>query len=410
MTAADRPLSCEVLVVGAGPAGSACAQWLARAGIDVILLDAHAFPRDKVCGDGLIPDAHAALRRLGVLDEVMARAQRAGHVACVGPRGGRVDVPGTLAVLPRRELDAIVCRAAERAGARFLAPARFEAPLEEGGSVVGARLRMGERTVEARARWTVLATGAVPQALLAADMCTRRVPSGVALRGYVRNPRMVARITELEVVWHQRLRPGYGWIFPCRDGVFNFGVGVLGSHVDMSDDGHTGMKDVNLREVLKVFTECYAPAHELMEGGEVVGEFKGAPLRCTLSGARWSRPGLLVTGEAAGSTYAFTGEGIGKAMETGLLAAQALIDGRRESLPEAEQRARYDASLAALRPRFELYERANRVNAHPWLADLLIWRARRSARLRRRMAGVLEETSNPGHLITLKGMVRLFTE
>jgi menaquinone-9 beta-reductase len=66
--------------------------------------------------------------------------------------------------------------------------------------------------------------------------------------------------------------------------------------------------------------------------------------------------------------------------------------------------------LTALKPRFELYERANRVNAHPWLADLLIWRARRSARLRRRMAGVLEETSNPGHLITLKGMYRLFTE
>jgi hypothetical protein len=42
--------------------------------------------------------------------------------------------------------------------------------------------------------------------------------------------------------------------------------------------------------------------------------------------------------------------------------------------------------------------------------DLVIWRARHSARLRRRMAGVLDETSNPGHLITLKGVVRLFTE
>jgi len=410
MTEPDRPLSCGVLVVGAGPAGSACAQWLARAGIDVVLVDAHAFPRDKICGDGLIPDAHAALRKLGVLDEVMASAQRAGHVACIGPRGGRVDVPGTLAVLPRRELDAIVCRAAERAGARFLAPARFEAPLEEDGAVVGARLKSGEGAFEIRARWTVLATGAVPQALMAADMCTRRVPSGIALRGYVRNPQMIGRITEMEVVWHHRLRPGYGWIFPCRDGVFNIGAGVLGSHVEMRDDGHAGMKDVNLRDVFKAFTECYAPAHELMAGGEIVGEFKGAPLRCTLAGARWSRPGLLVTGEAAGSTYAFTGEGIGKAMETGLLAAQALIDGQRQGTPEAEQRARYEAALTALKPRFELYERANRVNAHPWLADLLIWRARRSARLRRRMAGVLEETSNPGHLITLKGMYRLFTE
>jgi menaquinone-9 beta-reductase len=50
------------------------------------------------------------------------------------------------------------------------------------------------------------------------------------------------------------------------------------------------------------------------------------------------------------------------------------------------------------------------VNRHPWLIDLLIWRASKSPRLIRRMSGVLEETSNPGHLLTLKGFVRLFTE
>jgi flavin-dependent dehydrogenase len=170
------------------------------------------------------------------------------------------------------------------------------------------------------------------------------------------------------------------------------------------------MQEVNLREMFDAFCTFYAPARALMQGGALLGGLKGAPLRCSLEGARYTRPGLLATGEALGSTYAFTGEGIGKAMETGLLAAQALIDGQHESIPEAEQRARYEDSLTALKPRFELYERANRVNAHPWLADLLIWRARRSARLRRRMAGVLEETSNPGHLITFKGMYRLFTE
>jgi flavin-dependent dehydrogenase len=119
---------------------------------------------------------------------------------------------------------------------------------------------------------------------------------------------------------------------------------------------------------------------------------------------------LLVTGEAAGSTYAFTGEGIGKAMETGILAAEVLTPTHARSNDDAALCRQYDASLAALKPRFDLYERANHVNAHPWLADLLIWRARRSERLRRRMSGVLDETSNPGHLLTLKGMTRLFTE
>jgi menaquinone-9 beta-reductase len=160
--------------------------------------------------------------------------------------------------------------------------------------------------------------------------------------------------------------------------------------------------------MFSAFTDLYAPARALMDGGTLVAPLKGAPLRCSLDGARYSRPGLLATGEAVGSTYAFSGEGIGKAMETGLLAAQALIDGAQAAEGEATTRARYDTALQALKPRFDLYERANRVNNHPWLADLLIWRANRSERILRRMAGVLEETGNPGNLVSLRGLAKLF--
>jgi geranylgeranyl reductase family protein len=410
MTNADLPSQCDVLVVGAGPAGAACALWLARAGVDTVLVDQHDFPRDKICGDALIPDAHHALKRLGLYDEVMAVAQPSRHLACIGPRGGRVDVPGSVAVLPRLVLDDIVCRGAQRAGARLHTPWRFDAPLNEGDVVVGARLKQGNAVREMRARWVVLATGAVPQALQAAGMCDRRTPSGVALRGYVKNDAMVGRIQALEVVWDKSLAPGYGWIFPAPDGRFNIGVGVANSHPAAGGGEAAKMKDVNLRQLFDAFCEHYAPARELMRNGTFEGDLKGAPLRCSLSGARHVRPGLLVTGEAAGSTYAFTGEGIGKALETGLLAAAALL-AAPDGVPAGtavEVRTRYEASLAALKPRFDLYERANQINAHPWLADLLIWRANKSARLLRRMAGVLEETSNPGNLVSVRGFFKVF--
>jgi len=406
MTPDALPTACDVLVVGAGPAGSACAQALALEGVGVCLVDQHRFPRDKVCGDGLIPDAHAALARLGVHDEVMDRARHATHVTCVGPRGGRIDVPGTLAVLPRRDLDDLLVQSATRAGATLATPWRFEAPLLDGDRVVGARLRADDQLREVCARWVVLATGAVPQALIAAGVCRRRTPSAVALRGYVRHDGLAERLRGLEVVWHQRLTRGYGWIFPAPGGMFNVGVGLMHSHA-ADADGRASMADVNLRAMFDAFCALHAPARELLAEGQWLGELKGAPLRCSLDGAAWSRPGLLVTGEAAGSTYAFTGEGIGKALETGLLAAQAIVRARRDKLDDAAARGAYEQALAALKPRFDLYERANRVNAHPWLADLVIWRARRTPALVRRMAGVLDETANPGHLVSARGLAKL---
>ena len=407
--AVPLPAVCDVLVVGAGPAGSAAARSLAQAGIDVVLSDQHAFPRDKVCGDGLIPDALHAMRKLGVFDEVMAAARRAGHVGCIGPSGRRIDVPGELAVLPRRELDHILCRAAVAAGARLLPPARFEAPIEEAGRVVGARLKTAEGVHDLRARWVVLATGAQPQALIAAGMCERRTPSGIALRGYVKNEAMVERIRTLDVVWHPRLAPGYGWIFPCPNGVFNIGVGVAHSH-DVRNGRHA-MRDVNLRDAFNVFAKVHAPLRDLIEGGSWLGdkrhELKGAPLRCSLEGARQSRPGLIVTGEAAGATYAFTGEGIGKALETGIHAAEAILAGRSAAGDgDAAVRADYQARVLALKPRFAMYEKANRVNSHPWLIDLLIWSANNNPRRLARMAGVLDETHIPTDAATVRGVLR----
>lgn len=392
-------MDADVLVIGAGPAGSAAARQLAMAGLRVRLIDQHPLGRDKICGDGLIPDAHRALARLGLLQTVMAEAQRIAQVGFVGPRGGRVEVPGQLAVLPRQQFDELLARAAIDAGAEFL-QARFEALLEEGGRVVGARLRQGEQQIELRARWLLLATGAQPKALQAAGLCQRQSPSSVALRGYVHAPSLVGRINSLDIVMSRAVKPGYGWIFPAPDGRFNIGVGVANSH----QGGRK--KDINLRQLFDAFVADYAPAAALMREGQLLGELKGAPMRCTLQGATPSRPGLMVIGEAMGSTYDFTGEGIGKAMETALLAADAILTQPDDSAA----RAQYETGLAALAPKYRMYQRANTVYRIPGLIDLLIWRAGKSARLRQRMAGVLEETSTPGDLITLKGLVKLFTE
>lgn len=117
---------------------------------------------------------------------------------------------------------------------------------------------------------------------------------------------MVGRVAALEIVWHKRLSGGYGWIFPCPGGTYNIGAGLTGSHQVEVGGGRLKMQDVNLRQMFDAFCEVHAPARELMAGGSLVGEVKGAPLRCSLGGARWSRPGLFTAKPAA---PAFTGGG-----------------------------------------------------------------------------------------------------
>ncbi len=418
MSPTAPPPACDVLEVGAGPAGAACAQALATRGLHVVLADQHAFPRDKVCGDGLIPDAHAALARLGVLDEVLALAQPVTTVRCVAPRGHHVDVPGTLCVLPRRDLDHVLVRAAARAGAVLAMPWRFERPLlQHAGTpaerVAGARLVARDGTVaEVAAHWVVLATGAAAPPLVAAGLAERHTPSGVALRGYVHHPGLAAELRELRLVWHPRLKGGYGWIFPAPGGRFNIGTGVVGSH-DVDPAGHGHRRDgPNLRRLFEAFCEVYEPARRLVHEGTWDGELKGAPLRCSLTGARYGRPGLLGAGEAIGSTYAFTGEGIGKALETGLVAAEAVLAGRRAAAAEADATVlgHHTAALAALKPRFDTYESASYVNRWPWIANLVVSRARRSPTILRKLQGLLEETQSPGNLFSWRGMARLMFE
>jgi flavin-dependent dehydrogenase len=427
----------DVAIVGAGPAGALAALALARAGLDVVLIDRASFPRDKTCGDALMPDALAALRKVGLADHVRARARVLDTLRIYAPDDTPVRVKGDFAVLPREQLDACLCHAAVAAGARLLAPVRVSGPVEDAGTVLGIAGRTrNDEPVRVSAAITVLATGAAAGPLKAFGMCERSEPSATAARFYwtvggpggaggaggggsedppyclddgapfgtnVGEPSCKVDDDALCISYERSICPGYGWIFPGPGGTFNIGVGYF---YDAPPPAIT-----SLRRLMARFLETFPPARELMARGGQASPIKGAPLRTGLAGARLGRPGLIVAGEAAGLTYPISGEGIGKAMESGLLAADIIGEGLRAGRSPAAIASQYAAALAStLSARFRAYARAQRWVAHPRLVNFLAHRANAGVYVRRQIEGLVNETAEPGAILSVSGILRsIFT-
>jgi geranylgeranyl reductase family protein len=394
-------MQADVLIIGAGPAGSAAALALARQGRDVVLADRADFPRDKVCGDALIPDALKALARLGIKDEVLRGAFVANELRLYAPDGTMAPLAVPAACVRRQDFDDRLRAAAVAAGARFLAPLRLAAAVERDGVVRGAQfVTPGGSTVEIRAPVTLLATGANAQPLQACGVAERTKASAIAARAYFDAPPPVAREWRaLAISFDAAICPGYGWVFPGPDGIFNVGAGFF-------YDARTPPPTRNVRVLWRRFVDRFAPARELVAASRQCGPLKGTPLRTALTGASLSRPGLMVVGEAAGLTYSLSGEGIGKAMESALLAADVIADAACADAA-ALARAYADRIRAAFAARFRAYTRAQVWLERRWLANLIARRAARGGFVRRELEAMLNETGDPDALFSWPGLLRI---
>ena len=372
-----------MIVIGAGPAGSTAARVVAARGHRVLLVDRREFPRDKVCGDALIPDAIAALRRAGLLDTVGQRAHVADTLSVFSPSNVRVDLPGRFMTIRRMDLDAILKDAATEAGVDFRTR-RVVAIESVPGE--GATVRFADGSEEC-ATVAVLATGA--------DTTLRSAPANpgeteaVALRGYVRSS---FDIPELVVSFSRRILPGYAWIFPLGAGWYNVGCGAFRNR---------GRRKVNLERLFDAFVTTFPLARRLLDGASERTRVRGARLRCGLSpDAAYDGGAVIAVGETIATTYPFTGEGIGKAMESAELAADAI----HEALVAPPLHTRLaqipDRLRQHLAPRYDGYRVAERWIAHAWLTDLVAQRVSRSEDLRRASAEILNETAGPKTLFS----------
>jgi geranylgeranyl reductase family protein len=310
----------DVAVVGGGPAGAAAAIELARAGRDVVVVDKARFPRDKCCGDGLTTLALRLLEDLGVDPGTIDSWQRVDDVVVRSPSGREATFPlprgrGTYAAVARRtDLDAAILDTARAAGAKVLDGHACTAADERADRVVLDIAGIGEL----HARYVVAADGMwspVRKHLGLAEPGYRG--EWHAFRQYFDgvSPR-AAR--DLFVWFEPDLLPGYAWSFPLPDGRANVGFGIQrGGKVaiqDMASLWPDLLARDHIREVLGAGARAEAP-------------HKAWPIPARVDVAVLAASRTLFAGDAASVTDPMTGEGIGQALETGMLAAAAIVAG-----------------------------------------------------------------------------------
>src|SRR5438105_10171532 len=185
----------DVVVVGAGPGGSAAAYYLARRGLDVLLLDKSEFPRDKICGDGLTPRAVGALRDMGVLDGLLAVGRCIGGVEIFAPDGSSTaapippqdGLPASMLVVPRVTLDNAIRERALGSGAEFAGQVLVSG-IESTGDGVVVKGERESTPVAIKARIAIVATGAATGLLRRLGLLPKTPPMILAARGYFRGP------------------------------------------------------------------------------------------------------------------------------------------------------------------------------------------------------------------------------
>jgi geranylgeranyl reductase family protein len=308
----------DVVIVGAGPAGTAAATVLAKAGKSVCVVDKATFPRDKCCGDGLTTLALRELEKIGFNPDTVASWQTINSAWLRSPSGRTVEVPlpenqgQFAAVATRIDLDSALVNHARSAGAEICENVEFSGISFDAD---GAVLTFNEdatvhatHVIAADGMWSPVrkALGLMEEGYLGEWHAFRQYADNIT--GPAKNG--------LYVWFEPDLLPGYAWSFPLADGKVNIGFGVL-------RDGKR-----RIQSMKHTWEDLLTRPHiveALGKGFTLVDRHTAWPIPANITAAVLHHRNVMFVGDAARATDTLTGEGIGQALLTGTLAADAIV-------------------------------------------------------------------------------------
>ncbi len=308
----------KVLIIGAGPSGTACAATLHRLGHEVVVVDKATFPRDKCCGDGLTTNALRILEELEFDPARVPDWQTCSDVEMRSFSGRKIDLPlpsiggQFAAIAPRAQLDHALVEHCRDMGITIHEGCAFESITHHDTNGISVRVEnLGELTVD----YVVAADGMWSPVRKSLGLSTQGyLGEWHAFRQYIGNVHGSAN-EKLHIWFEKDLLPGYAWSFPLPDNRVNFGFGILRT----SDRSTKYMNDL-WRDLLT------RPHITAVLGEHFVPEDRHTawPIPARIHDAVRSSGRVLFIGDAVCATDTLTGEGIGQALETGIAAGEAI--------------------------------------------------------------------------------------
>lgn len=318
-----RVIETELLVVGAGPAGSAAATWAARQGIQTTIIDKEKFPRDKPCGDGLTPRAVKEIEALGLGEWLSTKPKNIGlRAAGFGQElllpWKSPSLPEWGSSVPRTELDHQLLKVSGDSGVTINDGVGAQDVELENGVIKKVITKSSEEEIIYQPKNVILADGVRSQLGRKLGRTWHRDTAyGVAARAYIKSERhddpWISSHLELRDSQNEILS-GYGWIFPQGNGEVNIGVGTLATQKRPAE--------INLRSLMSQYTEEQRITWKL--SGQLRAPWSAMlPMGGAVSGVGGKN--FMFIGDAAGCVNPLNGEGIDYGLETGRLAAQLIM-------------------------------------------------------------------------------------
>ncbi len=388
----------DVLIAGAGPGGASTSIFLTKEKINHIIIDKAFFPRDKICGDALSGKSVGMLKRITPAWQDYFLADKNKAIVCTGiqfiaPSNAALNVPFLLNdtgkqdppgfVSRRMDFDNTLAGLISSPYATWLNETILEDIEEKEDGLLATVNQRGER----KRIFTRLIVGAEGRgSMVAKKMANQKMEPehySAGIRGYYKNVGGMHAQNYIELHFLKEFQPGYLWIFPLANGAANVGVGMLSKNISL--------KKVNLKQLMQEALQTHPNLKSRFANATLEGTIEGWGLPLGSKKRKLSGNRFLLTGDAASLIDPFTGEGIGNAMVSGLVASRTIknaIDANDFSAPFLQQ---YDVAVyKKLWAELKLSHYLQVLSSKPRLFNFVIGKASRSKELRETISCMFE--------------------